>query len=325
MKRLDRLTAILTQLQTGRKVIAENLAERFHVSSRTIYRDIQSLKEAGIPVIGEAGNGYSMVEGFKVPPVMFSPEEVITFKMADKVIEKYTDLAFAAQFKSALDKITAVLRQEHKAVLNNLDSTVVIRQHGTEHIKPSYSNVLNLILAALHRKEVLKLTYDALWGENKTERVVEPVGIYLYYNYWYLLAWCRLRNDYRVFRTDRITEIRPTGILFSDKHPNLKAYLEKLEAEKNLTKVVIKMETCRSNWLATEKFNKGLVNEIHQGDFSELTFMVEYPEDIVRWVISFYDKVEIIEPAELDDSVRQLLKKMLSMKKQKITVKKLNS
>jgi predicted DNA-binding transcriptional regulator YafY len=314
MKRLDRLTAILTQLQTGRKVIAENLAERFNVSSRTIYRDIQSLKEAGIPVIGEAGSGYTMVEGYKLPPVMFSPEEVITFTMADKVIEKYTDLAFSAQFKSALDKITAVLRQEHKAALNKLDSTLIIRQHGTEHITHAYNNVLNLILAALHRKEVLKLSYDALWGENKTERAVEPVGIYLYYNYWYLLVWCRLRNDYRVFRTDRITEIRQTGILYSDTHPNLKAYLDKLETEKNLTKVVLKMETTLSNWLAVEKYNKGLVNETTTDNFSTLTFMVEYPEDIIRWIVSFYDRVEIVEPAELDDAIRQLLNKMLSKK-----------
>ena len=75
MNRLDRLTAILIQLQTKRIVKAEEVAERFEISLRTVYRDVRSLMEAGVPIVSEAGEGYYIVDGFHLPPIMFNQEE----------------------------------------------------------------------------------------------------------------------------------------------------------------------------------------------------------------------------------------------------------
>lgn len=91
MNRLDRITAILIQLQSKRVIKAQEIADRFQISLRTVYRDIRSLEAAGIPITGEAGVGYSIMDGYRLPPIQFTKEEATTFLMASKIIEKYTD------------------------------------------------------------------------------------------------------------------------------------------------------------------------------------------------------------------------------------------
>src|SRR3982751_2466850 len=99
--RFDRIVAILTQLQSSRVMKAQDLAERFQVSLRTIYRDIRSLEEAGVPVSGEAGVGYTLMEGYRLPPVMFTQEEAASFVAADKLMQKFTDNKVAASYGAA--------------------------------------------------------------------------------------------------------------------------------------------------------------------------------------------------------------------------------
>ncbi|TAJ51095.1 MAG: HTH domain-containing protein, partial [Chitinophagaceae bacterium] len=91
MNRIDRVTAILIQLQSKRVVKAQEIADRFGISLRTVYRDVKTLEEAGIPVIGEAGVGYSIMEGYRLPPVMFTQEEATALLTAEKLVEKLTD------------------------------------------------------------------------------------------------------------------------------------------------------------------------------------------------------------------------------------------
>ena len=89
VKRFDRIVAILIQLQSKRIVKAQELADRFEVSLRTIYRDIRTLEASGVPIISEAGVGYSIMEGYRLPPVMFTREEVGSFVAAEKLMQKF--------------------------------------------------------------------------------------------------------------------------------------------------------------------------------------------------------------------------------------------
>src|SRR6218665_238143 len=91
LKKLNRIVAILTHLQSARTVTAQELADRFDVSLRTIYRDIRTLEESGVPVVGEAGQGYSIMEGYRLPPVMFTREEAGSFITAEKLMQNLTD------------------------------------------------------------------------------------------------------------------------------------------------------------------------------------------------------------------------------------------
>src|ERR1700755_3600179 len=130
MNRIDRISAILIQLQSRRVVKAGDIAERFDISLRTVYRDIKTLEEAGIPLIGEAGVGYSIMDGYRLPPVMFTREEATAFLTAEKFVEKMTDISTAGHHKSAMYKIRAILKTAEKNLLEDIDSKIeVIKNH----------------------------------------------------------------------------------------------------------------------------------------------------------------------------------------------------
>src|ERR1700734_3133764 len=114
MNRIDRLHAILTHLQSKRKVTAQEMADRFNISLRTVYRDVKALDESGVPVIGEAGAGYTIMEGYRLPPVMFSREEASALILGAKLAERFTDGSVRKHFDAALFKIKAVLRSTDK-------------------------------------------------------------------------------------------------------------------------------------------------------------------------------------------------------------------
>src|ERR1700760_313971 len=126
MNRIDRISAILIQLQSRRVVKAGDIAERFNISLRTVYRDIKTLEEAGIPLIGEAGVGYSIMDGYRLPPVMFTRDEAAAFLTAEKLMEQLTDPLSEEHYKSAMYKIRSVLRVSEKDFLENIDGHIEV-------------------------------------------------------------------------------------------------------------------------------------------------------------------------------------------------------
>src|SRR5580658_7443664 len=146
MNRIDRVSAILIQLQSRRIVKASDIAERFGISLRTVYRDVKTLEEAGIPIIGEAGVGYSIMDGYRLPPVMFTREEATAFLTAEKLIEKLTDTSTMEHHKSAMYKVKAVLRATEKDYLENMDEHIQVLNNS--HV-PRPKNLPNHIQVVL--------------------------------------------------------------------------------------------------------------------------------------------------------------------------------
>src|SRR6201994_1288718 len=133
MNRIDRLHAILTHLQSKKKVTAQEMADRFNISLRTVYRDVKALDESGVPVIGEAGSGYTIMEGYRLPPVMFTQEEASALLLGAKLAEQFTDGSVKRHFNAALFKIKAVLRTDDKEYVDSLtDSVAVISRYAPE-------------------------------------------------------------------------------------------------------------------------------------------------------------------------------------------------
>lgn len=203
MNRFDRITAILIQLQSRKIVKAQDLAQRFEISLRTVYRDMNTLAEAGVPIIGEAGVGYSLMEGYRLPPVMFTKEEARTFITAEKLMEKFTDFPTQSQYQSAMYKIKAVLRNSEKSMVENLENHIQVRRRNVA-FNSLESNVLDSLLKSIVDRKAVRIDYHGINSEEKTERIIEPVGIYHETNYWYTIAYCHLRYAYRNFRSDRI-------------------------------------------------------------------------------------------------------------------------
>ncbi|HEY5825475.1 MAG TPA: YafY family protein, partial [Cyclobacteriaceae bacterium] len=216
MNRLDRLTAILIQLQTKRIVKAEEISSRFEISLRTVYRDVKSLMEAGVPIGSEAGKGYFIVDGYHLPPVMFTQDEASSMLVGGKLVEKMADKSVRVAFESAMHKIKSVLNESEKDHLQSLDAHIEIfprSKYETKDREDFPDHFMTEIHRAIAKKQVLKIDYSNI-EEELTQREVEPIGVFYYSMAWHLIGWCRLRNGYRDFRSDRIKSLVNTEKVF---------------------------------------------------------------------------------------------------------------
>ncbi len=305
MNRIDRVSAILVQLQSRKVVKAQQIADRFKVSLRTIYRDIKTLEEAGVPVIGEAGTGYSLMEGYRLPPVMFTKEEALAFLTAEKLVEKLTDTANSKNFQSAMYKVRAVLRVTEKDLLEQVDRQVeVLRVAGKN---PVEGNFTELILSAIASNKVLGIDYFTLSRNENNKRNVEPVGIFYLEHNWYLIAYCLMRKDYRQFRFDRIKNMMMSDQLQKRTHPPLKHHIENRFTDKQFVPVKIRVDKYAWPYMTAQKYYMGFIEEKIEGDVMEMSFMSHSLKGFARWFIMVGDHASIVEPEALRDEVSRLI------------------
>lgn len=223
MKRLERLTALLSHLQSRRYSRVKDLEEKFDVSERTIYRDIKALEESGVPIGYEKDNGYFILGGHFLQPLAFSIEEAKSFIFVEQLAKKYTDKHTFGYFSSALEKIKNKLKDQQLADLESLENQV--RAFVNENYTPKY---LHIAEQACSKRQVLKIVYEDFM-KNKTERTIEPIGITFYSQSWHLIGFCRLRNDYRDFSLVRIIAIDILEDTFQASRLTLNEYIQKLE------------------------------------------------------------------------------------------------
>lgn len=310
MNRIDRLSAILIQLQSKKIVKSQDIAERFGISLRTVYRDIRALETAGIPINGEAGIGYSLMDGYRLPPVMFTRQEAIAFLTAEKLVEKLTDPATEEFYKSAMYKIKAVLKTQEKEHLEHMTDHIEVLSNPylpKDHFSDS---PIQTILHSISAKVVLTMFYFANHNQQRTEREVEPVGIFYAGSHWYLIGYCLLRKDYRTFRIDRIESAETTAKHYSLQHPSLKLYLQQLAKEKSLQKVVMVVDQETVKHLGEQKYYNGFVSEKPTGNRVEMTFLTDSLQGFARWYMMFGDTADIISPESLKERIRDLITKI---------------
>ena len=222
-KRLSRLTAILTQLQTKRLLTASELAKKFSVSNRTIYRDIKALEQAGVPILIEKGRGYTIMEGYRIPPVMFTESETNALITAEQLIIKNKDASFVKEYTEAINKIKSVLRNTTKDKANLLSNRIIFR-HNPDNDRTS--NYLSTLQLALTNFNLTKIKYHSPDTDQTTERTIEPFAIYSTQENWLLIAYCRLRKDFRAFRLDRIQKLYILTEKFEPHKITLQEYFE---------------------------------------------------------------------------------------------------
>ncbi len=224
ISRLSRLTSILLKLQSKSFVVVSQLATEFDVSKRTIYRDLTSLEQAGIPIVAAEGKGYSLLSGYNIPPVMFTESEANALIFGEKLIAKTKDKSLIAEFNNAIDKIKSVLRNSEKEKVEFLSKRTIIGKNWQEE---RTSNHLSIIQKTLTNFQVLKIEYKKEESAKSTERKVEPFAIY--HNTaenWVLIAWCRMRKDFRNFRLDRIQSLIELSESFTPHKMTLAEYVE---------------------------------------------------------------------------------------------------
>lgn len=302
MNRMDRLMATILLLQSHRVITAEAIAHHFEISLRTVYRDIAALSEGGVPIVAEAGVGYSLLNGFSMPPVMLTPDEASALFMGSALVEHFTDLSLQGQMRSALLKIRSVLPRSEQEHLDRLKRTTALfarRDPGQSQLRPALSQ----IQSALSQRRVLELHYQTRGEGTPRRREVEPLGLIYYSDYWHLIAYCRWRKDFRDFRTDRIVGLTVRDEVFRG-HPdfslpnhieNWRKNARKLEILLRLERVIV--DRFRRNWPGSQ------VEERWTGDRLVLRLVVHEPEFLPAFLLSFGTAIEVLSP----DSLRQRL------------------
>lgn len=313
MNRFDRIAAILIQLQAHRLVKGPDLAARFGVSLRTVYRDLRTLEQAGVPLSSEAGVGYSLAEGYRLPPVMFTREEATALLMAEELATQLTDAHTAALSRAAMDKLRAVLRRPDRDYLAALRPriTILAARHPQRPL-PLAANLHQQLLGSIATRQVVALDYRAGYQGVPSQREVEPIGIY-FGQYWHLVAFCRLRQEFRDFRLDRIAGLRVRDEQFAARPDTLQTYWREKAAQQSFHIAVVQFSPDALPHLHENKHYFGWVQETaNVGGGLEVTFRVGCLDSLARWLLLFAGQAVVVSPPELRPRMRELAQAALA-------------
>lgn len=201
MRRADRLFQIVQNLHHERVITAQALAEELEVSERTIYRDIQDLSLSGVPITGEAGQGYRLLRGFQLPPLMFSEEELEALLLGARMVRAWTDKGLARAAHHALQKIEHVVPEKLKPEFNRQE--IIVPDFPMEGMA---SEQLQIVRSAIKKRYKIRIDYSRADGQQSI-RTVHPLGLFYWGKVWTLVGWCELRDDFRHFRLDRMETV----------------------------------------------------------------------------------------------------------------------
>lgn len=290
---------------------AEDIAEHFGVSVRTIYRDLRALEEAGLPVAAEAGKGYSLVEGYHLPPVMFTQEEAGAMLVGAQLAEHLGDRSLRPHARSGFMKVSAVLPAERKEYLERLHNATAIHMRRVFPTQQDRAN-LTTVQDGVARRRVLRITYYSRSHEERTERDVEPLGVVYYADNWHMLGYCRLRRGIRDFRADRIERI----VMLEETFPERKDFVldEHMEnffrgnGEPHLVRVLFAHTTAR---FVTDRDRFGFQEEHRRDDGVEMVFQFHDLYQMARWLFSYAPNLWVLEPPTLKETMREIVRGML--------------
>lgn len=320
MNRFDRVTSILLLLQTRSVVTARFLSEQFNVSERTIYRDIRTLENAGVPIGAEAGVGYFLEHGYRLPPVSFTLDEAASLLLGEKLLVTSLDANSLLDFKQALNKVRAVIDSADKDNLSSLDADIEVIPTGSQFPiddeardlpqaqgdSHSGDRWLRECRSALVRRQVIEIDYAALSSNSHTKRQLEPIGLFYYSWHWHLIAWCRLRQGYRDFRLDRIQSFLPLAVQFA-RHSRLtlKQYLSEQPRPDELLEVELLFGPETARFVGEQRYMFGFVEEKRLANGVKMRFLTHIPQYMARWLLQYTDEVEVIK----GDAIKEALQR----------------
>ncbi|MCW9705639.1 helix-turn-helix transcriptional regulator [Fodinibius salsisoli] len=312
MNRTDRLTAMIIYLQGRSRVTVKDLSERYGISSRTVYRDLRALQEAGVPIGSEEGKGYFIVKGYHLPPVMFDKDEVAALLAGERLMEKWSETKLSQSYSAALDKIRSVLHSREKEYLDTLDQHIKTFSYADERQVETDYRIFVFLQDAVVNKEVVAIEYYSPYKDQYTQRDVEPLGLLIRGNYWYLAGWCRLRTDYRMFRVDRIENYKKTGKKLADapEHTLQEFSEQSLREEQDLEEVVVQFDEEMIRYLGDQKHYRGWVSEEKVDGGVQMTFLTSSIEYFARWLLMWGNGVTVHQPKELKERVCELSKEL---------------
>ena len=288
----------------------EDLEDKFELTRRTLFRDIRALIDGGLPIGGNAGEGYFIVDGYHLPPVVFNKQEAAAILMGAKFIEHQADTETSESFQQALTKVKAVLRYTDKEFVDELEKRVtIIPDRSPEQGFPdSHLGQIQLAIAA---NKTLQLDYFSNYNGEVTKREVHPLGLVYYSNRWHLVAYCLLREDLRDFRTDRIQKISVTPTSFDPlQHADYLSFVNRTVMGTEAHEVIVQFDKRIARFTTNQRYLYGFVEEKDLGDVIEMRFLTPSYEYFGRWLLTYTDSVNVISPDRMITTMNRFIEEL---------------
>ena len=331
MNRTDRLLAIILELQGKGRQRAEDLAETFETSKRTIYRDIQALGEAGVPIVSIPGLGYSLMKGYFLPPLSFTTDEATMLILGSDLMAQSFDAQYRSAALSASRKIENVLPEKLREEVHYLQESIrFVTTNAME--QPIETEKLLQLRRAILQRNTIRFRYFARHPSSTAEaegvpgvsthhhtstaptaaaqsiREADPYGLVHFLNAWHVIAYCHLRQDIRNFRLDRIDDLvllpktfqRPANFKMGESQSGQRRSM--------LVRVLFDTEVAR--WVQEARSYYMTSQELtHDGLL--VTLEPHQESEVLQWLLSWGSHVRVLEPETLRQRIAEEAQRML--------------
>ena len=297
--KIDRLIGILSVLLQKDKATSQELADRFEVSRRTILRDIETLNTAGIPVVSGQGQGggISIMNGYKLDRTLLSSGDMQAILSGLRSLDSVSGTNRYRQLmeKLSADDVTSV----------NSDNHIIIDLSSWD--KSAIADKIELIKQAIEQRHIITFRYFSPDGES--ERRIEPYHLIFQWSAWYVWGYCTEREDYRMFKLNRMTELAVTDDIFGDRA--VPEYIsDKLRHTRGEIKATVKLDIS-VKWRIIDEFGVDFIKYDESGDLiMDLTWSDK--QSFFSYILTFGDSAEIVSPQEYRQEFAELAKKIYS-------------
>ena len=296
--KIDRLIGILSILLQEEKTTAPKLAERFEVSRRTVNRDIEDLCKAGIPISTTqgTGGGISIMDGYRMDRTILTSKEM---QMILAGLRSLDSVSGSRNYSQLMEKIQAGSSE----LISGRDSVLI---DLSSWYKTSLAPKITTIQDAIENRHLLEFHYYAPSGESK--RSIEPYYVVFKWTSWYVYGWCRKRKDYRLFKLNRMDQVRETEQSFSCRNAPVPDLTSELAFPRNI--ILKALFEPDMKWRLVEEFGTDCYEVQDDGrlllvrDYSDM-------ENLTMWMLTFGDKVEVLEPVEVREKLKNMAESMI--------------
>lgn len=309
LNKTERLFALVLLLQNRPNLSSRDLSDHFGVSRRTIFRDLRTLGESGVPLTYAEDGGYEILDGYQLPPLMFSAREAATLLMGSEFVKLQPDASLRTDADAVGMKIRAVLPESVQTYIERLqERTVLVPFNETQGRGGATGDEQGLwfeLSEAIARQRSVKMTYYVASRDEETVREADPLGLVYYSDHWNLIAYDHLRGDVRNFRLDQIRKLRTRFDTFETPDGfDLKKHLHERGQSGENVRMVVRFRERAWRWARTQ-LPADIDQELDVGDgWTEVTFEFENLEYVAKWLLRYGTDAVVLSPNELRDTIR---------------------
>jgi len=308
-----RLLSMIFLFQSRRQWTVSELSDELDVSDRTVHRYIGMLEEMGIPLYSERGpyGGFSLLRTYKLPPLVFTPEEATVLYMGGQLVADIWGKPFQSAVTGVTAKLDNVLPDDIRQEVQRAQRSLVVMTPAARDYSPYHTLMVNLRDCMAAGQQV-QLRYHS-FARVETERLVDPYALSFRWGNWYLIGYCHLRGEMRTFRIDRIKGLTPLESHF-DLPPdfNARAYMEAAMHWESQYEVVVKMQAEVAAEMRQREDEWMRVSDHPDGSVT-VRFETDNLNWAVGWVLSWGMFARALEPPELVKRVQQAARDVIAM------------